>query len=74
MGLTDEPTEYERRREAKLAKLTPGKREDFDERAGIMQFCGGATKVAAERAAYNIITRAKPPPRRIGSKRASAVR
>ncbi len=57
--MSDDRTDYERRRDAKLATLTPGEREKFDERAAIMQFDGGATKVAAERAAFNIIKRTK---------------
>ena len=39
-----------------LTRYIPRDRmEDFDERAGIMQFCGGMKKDEAERAAVKIV-------------------
>lgn len=49
------PTEYERRRDFALAQLTADQREDFYERAGIMEFCGGLTRMQADRQAFRII-------------------
>jgi len=49
------------RLEQALAKLDKGTREDFEERAAIMEFDGGLTRVAAERAAWQIVVgRSKP--------------
>lgn len=38
-----------------LATLTPDTREEFDECAGIMEFCGGLSRIEAERAAWRIV-------------------
>ena len=41
--------------EAALSKLDRGTREDFDERAGILEFDGGLSREDAEREAWRII-------------------
>ena len=43
-----------------LAKLDAGTREDFDERAGIMEHDGGFARVDAERYAWLIVVQGKP--------------
>ncbi len=43
------------RLEQALAKLDRGTREDFDERAGILQFDGGHSREDAERLAWRIV-------------------
>ncbi len=57
--MPDNRTEYEQRRDLALSRLTEGDRDNFEERAGIMQFCGGLTRVKAECAAFRIIKRTK---------------
>ncbi len=54
--------EWDRRLAAALAKLDQGTREDFDERAGIMEFDGGRGRRAAELIAWDIVMGDKTPP------------
>ena len=42
-----------------LEELDEGTREDFDERAGIMEFDGGLSRRDAERAAWQIVVLGK---------------
>lgn len=53
MPLSDE--EWDRRLAGALAKLDQGTREDFDERAGILEFDAGRTRREAERIAWDIV-------------------
>jgi len=47
--------------EQALARLDPSTREDFDERAGIMENDGGLSRAEAEREAWKIVVlRATP--------------
>jgi hypothetical protein len=50
-------------REAKLAlalsRFDEGTREEFDERAGIIEFCGGMTREESEREAWRIVVKKK---------------
>ena len=43
-----------------LAQLDEGTREDFDERAGIMEFDGGMPRDQAEREAWRVVVQGKP--------------
>jgi len=42
-----------------VAALSPDTREDFEERAAIMEYCGGLSREDAEREAFKIVTRGK---------------
>ncbi len=57
MPLSDE--EWDRRLTDALAKLDRGTREDFDERAGILEFDAGRTRREAERLAWDIVVGTK---------------
>jgi hypothetical protein len=47
--------EWSRRLAAALEKLDRGTREDFEERAGILEFDAGRTRREAERLAWDIV-------------------
>ncbi len=48
-------SEWNRRLEAALAKVDRGTREDFDERAGILEYDGGHSRREAELLAWTIV-------------------
>lgn len=58
-AMSDAKTQYELRRDLALSKMTAAEREDFWERAGIVEFCGGLSRVKAERLAYSIVMRGR---------------
>ena len=47
--------EWDRKLATALAKLDRGTREDFDERAGILEFDAGHSRREAERIAWGIV-------------------
>ena len=55
--MTDD--EWDQRLAVAVAKLDRGTREDFDERAGILEYDAGWSRRAAERMAWNIVVETK---------------
>ncbi|MGE3482887.1 MAG: hypothetical protein AB7K73_16035 [Gammaproteobacteria bacterium] len=41
--------------DARLGQLSPAEREDFEERAAILEFDGGMSRAGAEKYALNIV-------------------